>query len=110
MYRPEGGVAVVVTTSYPLHKRAATVFLATDTDRARLLRPYLGRNTTVIATSQVYSGPPASDAYRVALEMMRGRAAFDLDGVTGRLRVGVGVIEREPIQAEYRDGQVSAIK
>ena len=195
VYRPETGVAVVVTTGSALHKRAAaafsaawtqlggsiaetvefsgslarvrqsieraraaTVFLAADAAGARLLRPYLGRNTTVIATSQVYGGPPASDAkkfhdlngirfvdmpwlhqadraafgfaqpdaplapdldrlyalgidaYRVALEMMRGRAAFDLDGVTGRLRVGVGVIEREPIQAEYRDGEVSAIK
>ena len=138
--------------------RAGIVFLAVDADRARLLRPYLGRNTTVIATSQVYAGAPASDAkkfhdmngirfvdmpwlhqadraalgfalsetplapdlerlyalgidaYRVALEMMRGRASFELEGVTGRLRVLPDRIEREPMQAEYRDGEVSVVK
>ena len=138
--------------------RANTVFLAADADRARLLRPYLGRNTTVIATSQVYAGPVKSDAkkqhdmngirfidlpwlhqtdraalgyalsgtplspdlerlyalgidaYRVASLLARGQAAFDLDGVTGKLRVLPGAIEREPIQAEYRDGVVTQMR
>lgn len=138
--------------------RANTVFLAADADRARLLRPYLGRNTTVIATSQVYAGPVKSDAkkqhdmngirfidlpwlhqtdraalgyalsgtplspdlerlyalgidaYRVASELARGQSAFDLDGVTGKLRVLPGAIEREPIQAEYRDGEVTQMR
>lgn len=138
--------------------KADAVFLAADATNARLLRPYLGRNTTVIATSQVYAGPPKSeaqkfhdmngirfidmpwlhqadrtalgfavsgtpltpdlerlyalgiDAYRVAHELARGRAEFDLDGVTGKLKVHDGVIEREPIQAEYRDGEVSQVR
>ena len=44
---------VPAASPVPVPAPAATVFLATDTDRARLLRPCLGRNTTVIATSQV---------------------------------------------------------
>ena len=50
------------------------------------------------------------DAYRVAHELMLGRASFDLDGVTGKLRVVPGSIEREPIQAEYRDGEATQVK
>ena len=137
--------------------KSEIVFLAADAQNARLLRPYLGRNTTVIATSQVYAGAPKSeaqkfydmkgirfidmpwlhqsersaahgiarpeaplsadlerlyalgiDAYRIAQELARGRADFDLDGVTGRLHVHAGLIEREPIQAEYRDGEAVA--
>ena len=138
--------------------RANVVFLAADADRARLLRPYLGRNTTVIATSQVYAGPvkndtkkqhdmngirfidmpwlhqadraalgfalsgtPLSpdlerlyalgiDAYRVASELARGQSVFELEGVTGKLRVQADTIEREPIQAEYRDGEVTQVR
>lgn len=138
--------------------RADIVFLASDAANARLLRPYLGRNSMVIATSQVYSGPPKSeaqkfhdlngirfidlpwlhqadraslgfaqpdtplspdlerlyalgiDAYRVAQQMVRGHAEFDLDGVTGKLRVLAGSIEREPIQAEFRDGEAGLVR
>ena len=138
--------------------RANIVFLAADADRARLLRPYLGRNTIVIATSQVYAGPVKSDAkkqhdmngirfidmpwlhqadraalgfalsgtplspdlerlyalgidaYRVASELARGQSVFELEGVTGKLRVQADTIEREPIQAEYRDGEVTQVR
>jgi hypothetical protein len=34
-------------------------------------------------------------------------AEFTLDGVTGTLTVRAGVILREPLQVEYRDGAVS---
>ena len=138
--------------------KADIVFLAADAANARLLRPYLGRNNTVIATSQVYSGAPKSeaqkfhdmngirfidlpwlhladraslgfaqpdtplspdldrlyalgiDAYRVARELVRGQGEFDLDGVTGKLRVLAGSIEREPMQAEFRDGEASPVR
>jgi outer membrane PBP1 activator LpoA protein len=141
--------------------RPDLVFLAADAERARLIKPFLGRNTQVIATSQVYSGtlkpdgssvaradlpkipdlnglrfidmpwlhqpdhaaamvfprpdPPLSadlerlyalgiDAFRVAEQLTRERGEFEIDGVTGRLQVKAGLIERTPIQAEYRDG------
>jgi uncharacterized protein len=139
--------------------RSEIVFLAADAQSARLLRPYLGRNTTVIATSQVYAGAPKAegpkqhdmngirfidipwlhqsertaahgiarseaplspdldrlyalgiDAYRIAQELARGRADFNLDGVTGRLHVQAGLIEREPIEAEYRDGEAVVLQ
>jgi hypothetical protein len=142
--------------------RGDLVFLAADAERARLLRPFLGRNVNVIATSQVYSGaarlevpgsggrteplkindlnglrfvdmpwlhqpdhpaamlyahtdPPMAadlerlyalgiDAYRVAEQLARQRGVFELDGVTGRLAVHEGLIDRMPIQAEFREG------
>ena len=136
--------------------RADMVFLAADAERARLIRPYLGRNTPVIGTSQVFAGSPRSeaqkphdlnglrfvdmpwlhqpdhaatmifprpetqlaadlerlyalgiDAYRVAGELARAHTEFTLDGVTGTLTVRAGVILREPLQVEYRDGAVS---
>lgn len=136
--------------------RADMVFLAADAERARLIRPYLGRNTPVIGTSQVFAGSPRTeaqkphdlnglrfvdmpwlhqpdhaatmifprpetqmaadlerlyalgiDAYRVAGELARAHTEFTLDGVTGTLTVRAGVILREPLQVEYRDGGVS---
>ena len=51
--------------------RADVVFLAADAERARLLRPYLGRNTVVIGTSQVYGG-----ARRGA-----GQKSHDMNGI-----------------------------
>ena len=141
--------------------RPDVVFLAADAERARLIKPFLGRNVQVIATSQVYSGtlkpdgssiaradlpkipdlnglrfidmpwlhqpdhaaamvfprpdPPLSadlerlyalgiDAYRVAEQLTHERGQFEIDGVTGRLLVKGGLIERTPIEAEYRDG------
>jgi outer membrane PBP1 activator LpoA protein len=55
--------------------RADIVFLATDAERARLLRPYLGRNAQVIGTSQVYGGAPreANKAYD-----LNGMRFFDM--------------------------------
>ena len=50
--------------------RADVVFLATDAERARLIRPYLGRNANVIGTSQIFAGPPRE-----------GQKALDLNGV-----------------------------
>lgn len=136
--------------------RADMVFLAADAERARLIRPFLGRNTPVIGTSQVFAGTPRTDAqkphdlnglrfvdmpwlhqpdhaatmvfprpeaqlaadleriyalgidaYRVAGELARARTEFTLDGVTGTLTVRGGLIVREPLQVEYRDGAVS---
>ena len=136
--------------------RADVVFLSADAERARLLRPYLGRNAVVIATSQVFAGaqrPGAQkqhdlnglrfvdmpwlhqpdhaatmvfprpetalaadlerlyalgiDAYRIAGELARARTEFTVDGVTGTLTVRAGVILREPLQLEYRDGAVA---
>ena len=49
------------------------------------------------------------DAYRVAQEWMKGETRFDIDGVTGRLRVNraQGVrIERIPTSAIYRNGAI----
>jgi outer membrane PBP1 activator LpoA protein len=47
------------------------------------------------------------DAFRVAGELARSHTEFTLDGVTGTLTVRAGVILREPLQVEYRDGAVS---
>ncbi len=133
--------------------RPDVVFLAVDAERARVVKPFLGRNASVIATSQVFSAtprgdaprlsdlnglkfidipwlhqpdqaavmtyprlaPPPSadlerlyalgiDAYRVARQLVRERGEFEIDGVTGKLVIGGGSIERTPILAEYRDG------
>lgn len=50
------------------------------------------------------------DAYRIAREIGRGRTNFELDGVTGRLRVTFGGggarVDRIVLPAAYRDGVV----
>jgi outer membrane PBP1 activator LpoA protein len=50
------------------------------------------------------------DAYRVAREIALGRPAFELDGVTGRLKVGFGLgpsrFQRIEPTAVYKDGMV----
>ena len=51
--------------------RGDVVFLAADAERARLLRPYLGRNTQVVATSQVFAGAPKGETQK----------AHDLNGM-----------------------------
>ena len=51
--------------------RADVVFLAADVKHARLLRPYLGRNTVVIGTSQVYGGARSG----------AGRKFHDMNGI-----------------------------
>jgi outer membrane PBP1 activator LpoA protein len=53
------------------------------------------------------------DAYRVAREIALNRTDFDLDGVTGKLRVrfnaSVPSFQRTEQQAVYRDGSVTAV-
>ncbi len=47
------------------------------------------------------------DAYRIAREMLNGRNRFELDGVTGRLRLDRSLgaqVQRQPTLAEYRAG------
>ncbi len=51
--------------------RGDVVFLAADAERARLLRPYLGRNAQIIATSQVFAGAPKGETQK----------AHDLNGM-----------------------------
>jgi len=49
------------------------------------------------------------DAYRLALAWMNGETRFELDGVTGRLRVDRGLgprVERVPAFAIYRNGAI----
>ena len=49
------------------------------------------------------------DAYRVAQAWMKGEVRFELDGVTGRLRVDRAQgprVERTPISAIYRNGAI----
>lgn len=48
------------------------------------------------------------DAYRIAAEWMKGRERFEVDGVTGRLRVDpqlAGRVERLPTMAVFVDGR-----
>jgi outer membrane PBP1 activator LpoA protein len=46
------------------------------------------------------------DACRVALALLDGQRAFELDGATGRIRVGAGgAVERRPLAAVFRDGR-----
>jgi outer membrane PBP1 activator LpoA protein len=53
------------------------------------------------------------DAYRVAREIALKRTSFELDGVTGKLRVRLDMpapsFERTEQQAIYRDGIVMAV-
>jgi outer membrane PBP1 activator LpoA protein len=47
------------------------------------------------------------DAYRIASAWMKGERRFEIDGVTGRLRVDRAQslrVERIPLVATYRDG------
>jgi hypothetical protein len=53
------------------------------------------------------------DAYRIAVVWMKGDRRFDLDGVTGRLRIDRNQslrVERTPLMAIYRDGRVERIE
>jgi outer membrane PBP1 activator LpoA protein len=52
------------------------------------------------------------DAYRVAMVWMKGERRFDIDGVTGRLRVDRAKslrVERRPVLATYRSGELRRI-
>jgi len=53
------------------------------------------------------------DAYRVMLEWLAGKRAFDLDGVTGRLRVDRNRgprVERWPTLAVFRSGKIERLE
>jgi hypothetical protein len=53
------------------------------------------------------------DAYRIAVVWMKGERRFDLDGVTGRLRIDRNQalrVERTPLLAIYRDGRVERVE
>lgn len=53
------------------------------------------------------------DAFRVSRQMMSGETAFDLDGVTGRLRYDRNQgprIDRTSVPAEYRGGRPVALR
>lgn len=56
--------------------RGDVVFLAADAERARLLRPYLGRATQVIATSQVFAGVPKGETQKA--HDLNGMRFFDM--------------------------------
>jgi outer membrane PBP1 activator LpoA protein len=52
------------------------------------------------------------DAFRVGRQLMAGSAAFDLDGVTGRLHydpLASPRVERQAVTAEYRNGAPVAV-
>lgn len=52
------------------------------------------------------------DAYRLALGWMRGEQRFEVDGVTGRLRVDRGAsprVQRTPLVGTYRGGELRRI-
>jgi uncharacterized protein len=52
------------------------------------------------------------DAFRVAKELLNGSNAFDLDGVTGRLKFDRSLdarVQRSPVLAEYRGGLLVAL-
>jgi outer membrane PBP1 activator LpoA protein len=52
------------------------------------------------------------DAYRVALAWLRGERRFDVDGVTGRLRVDRGAsprVQRTPLVGTYRGGELRRV-
>ncbi|MCP5266746.1 MAG: penicillin-binding protein activator [Burkholderiaceae bacterium] len=48
------------------------------------------------------------DAFRISRELLEGRQRFDIEGVTGRLRLDVAVsgprVDRTPVLSLYRDG------
>jgi outer membrane PBP1 activator LpoA protein len=53
------------------------------------------------------------DAYRIAAVWMKGERRFELDGVTGRLRIDRNQslrVERTPLLATYRDGRVERVE
>lgn len=53
------------------------------------------------------------DAYRIAIAWMKGERRFDIDGVTGRLRIDRTQslrVERTPLIAIYREGKVERVE
>ena len=49
------------------------------------------------------------DACRLAPLIAAGRDAVELDGVTGRLRLAHGIVDREPVAAAFHAGSVVAV-
>ena len=56
--------------------RGDVVFLAADAERARMLRPYLGRNALLIGTSQVFAGSARADMQK--MHELNGMRFFDM--------------------------------
>jgi outer membrane PBP1 activator LpoA protein len=51
------------------------------------------------------------DACRVALALLAGQQAFELEGATGRIILGAnGAVERRPLAAVFRDGRSVALE
>lgn len=73
---------------------------------AVMIYPPPGRPMTLDAARLYALG---IDAYRVAQEWMKGELRFEIDGVTGRLRVDRAQsvrVERVPVAAIYRNGAI----
>ena len=49
------------------------------------------------------------DAFRLASELVRKRSGITLDGVTGKLTLLRGMVEREAVAAQFRDGAAIAL-
>lgn len=49
------------------------------------------------------------DAFRLASELVRKRSGITLDGVTGKLTLLRGTVEREAVAAQFRDGAAIAL-
>ncbi len=49
------------------------------------------------------------DAFRLASELVRNRTGITLDGVTGKLALLRGTVEREAVAAQFRDGAAVAL-
>jgi outer membrane PBP1 activator LpoA protein len=49
------------------------------------------------------------DAFRLASELVRKRSGITLDGVTGKLALLRGTVEREAVAAQFRDGAAIAL-
>jgi len=49
------------------------------------------------------------DAFRLASELVRKRSGITLDGVTGKLALLRGTVEREAVAAQFRDGAAVAL-
>jgi len=49
------------------------------------------------------------DAFRLGRQLIEQGSRVDLDGVTGRLHLSDGVVERTGVLAEFRDGQLVAL-
>ncbi len=73
---------------------------------AVMVYPPAGRPMT-LETARLYA--LGIDAFRIAQVWMKGELRFEIDGVTGRLRVDRAQnvrVERVPVSAIYRNGAI----